>query len=129
MKVLFTAGALFGALAVVLGAFGAHKLKELLDPAQLQTFETGVRYHFYHVFAMLFAAVLAMKYPQAGFDTAGWIFLAGIVLFSGSVYLLACRDLLHLGSFTRILGPVTPIGGLLFIAGWVMLAVKAWRNF
>jgi uncharacterized membrane protein YgdD (TMEM256/DUF423 family) len=128
MKVLFTTGALMGALAVILGAFGAHKLKDVLQPEQLQTFETGVRYHFYHVFAILAAGLLAMKFPGAGFETAGWFFFAGIILFSGSVYLLACKELLHLEGMTRILGPVTPVGGILFIIGWSLLALYLFRN-
>lgn len=128
MKVLFTTGALLGALAVAFGAFGAHKLKMSLTADQLQTFETGVRYQFYHVFAMFIAGALAWKFPQGGFGLSGWLFAAGIVLFSGSVYLLACKDLLQLGSATRIIGPVTPIGGLLFIAGWTTLAWKVWKN-
>lgn len=129
MKVLFTTGAILGALAVMAGAFGAHKLRELLQPDQLQSFETAVRYQFYHVFAIFLAGLLAMKYPQAGFTTAGWLFAAGIVLFSGSIYLLACRDLLGLGGAVRVLGPVTPLGGLVFILGWIWLAIKVIKNF
>lgn len=129
MKVLFTVGALLGALAVVLGAFGAHKLKMSLTPDQLQTFETGVKYQFYHVFAIALAGLLWIKFPSQGFVISGWLFVAGVVCFSGSLYLLANKDLLQLTSITRIIGPITPIGGLLFIVGWVMLAVNIFKAF
>ena len=128
MKVLFTVGALLGALAVVLGAFGAHKLKMSLTPEQLQTFETGVKYQFYHVFAICLAGLLWMKYPQQGFVVSGWLFVVGILFFSGSLYLLASKELLQLGNATKIIGPITPIGGLLFISGWIVLAVNIFKT-
>jgi len=128
MKVLFTTGALLGALAVVFGAFGAHKLKDLLQPDQLQSFETGVRYQFYHVFVILITGMLALKFGPGGFVSAGWLFVVGIVLFSGSIYLLSCKELLHLEGITRVLGPITPLGGLLLIAGWVLLAVQLYKK-
>lgn len=127
MKVLFTTGALLGAVAVAAGAFGAHTLKSFLTADQLHTFDTAVRYHFYHVFAILVCGILALKYPGLRFALAGKLFLAGIVLFSGSLYLLACRDILNLGSFSRILGPVTPLGGLFFIIGWLWTAIQTSR--
>ena len=128
MKVLFTVGVLLGALAVILGAFGAHKLKMSLSPEQLQTFETGVKYQFYHVFAICIAGLLWLKFPQSGFVTAGWFFVIGSLFFSGSIYLLACKDILQLGNFTKIIGLITPIGGLLFIVGWVSLAINIFKS-
>ena len=129
MKVLFTTGALLGALAVILGAFGAHKLKLSLTPEQLQTFETGVKYQFYHVFAICLAGLLWMKYPAQGFVVSGWLFVAGILFFSGSLYLLANKEVLDLStSAKRIIGPITPIGGTLFIIGWVILAINIYKN-
>jgi len=112
-------GALLGGLAVALGAFGAHALKARLTPEKLVTFETGVRYHFYHSLALLAAGTLQIILPGAGMLTlSGWLFIAGIVLFSGSLYWLA------LGG-PRWLGPVTPLGGLALIAGWIVLALAA----
>jgi uncharacterized membrane protein YgdD (TMEM256/DUF423 family) len=128
MKVLFTLGALLGALAVILGAFGAHKLKLVLTPEQLQTFETGVKYHFYHVFAIAIVGLLWLKFPTSGFLWSGWFFVIGIVLFSGSLYLLANKGTLNLSSFTGLIGPLTPIGGLFFIIGWITLAFQIFKN-
>lgn len=119
-KLLITA-CICAILAVGLGAFGAHSLKDSLEPAQLQTFETGIRYQFYHVFAMFIAGVLNVFRPNFFFRAAGSSFLAGIILFSGSLYLLSTRSLLGIESWTW-LGPLTPIGGLLFMVGWGLLA-------
>lgn len=107
-------------LAVVLGAFGAHGLKELLEAKRLSIFETGIRYHFYHSFALFITAGVASIYPNARSKAAGWCFFIGILLFSGSLYLLACRDILNIAHWTW-LGPLTPIGGLFFIIGWALL--------
>lgn len=119
-KKLLFAGAFSALLAVMIGAFGAHGLKESLPAAQLNTFEIGVRYQFYHSFALLFAGILYFHIPDKKIITAGWFFLGGIVLFSGSLYLLACREILGISSWT-FLGPLTPIGGVLFITGWAMI--------
>lgn len=117
--------AISGILAVVLGAFGAHSLKKVLGPDQLQAFETGVRYQFYHTFALLFIGLLMMSHPSKALNIAGGSFLAGIFCFSGSLYLLSTRSLLGIENLS-MLGPVTPLGGLLFIMGWifVLVAVK-----
>lgn len=109
--------AISGALAVILGAFGAHALKAILTANQLQTFEVGVRYHFYHVAALLITAILYKEYPSKFLVWAGYLFIAGIILFSGSLYLLSTVDGL------KMLGMVTPLGGACFIAGWLLLAV------
>lgn len=113
-------GALAALLAVVIGAFGAHGLKAVLDPAQLNTFEIGVRYQFYHSMAMVLAGILYFHIPEKSILTGGWFFLAGILLFSGSLYLLACREVLGISSW-NFLGPLTPIGGVFFILGWGMI--------
>ena len=110
--------ALAGFFGVALGAFAAHALKSTLSPDMLAAFETGVRYQMYHAFA-LFAAAWGFARGQArAFALAGWLFVAGIVLFSGSLYLMALTG-------TRWLGAVTPLGGLAFLAGWLCLAWSA----
>ena len=111
-------GALAGFLGVMLGAFGAHALRARLSPEMLAVFETGVRYQMYHALALLLVAALV---PRAGgwmVLSAGWCFVAGIVIFSGSLYALAL-------SGVTILGAITPIGGLAFLAGWALLAIAA----
>jgi len=115
-------GAIFGGLAVALGAFGAHALAGRLNAADLSTFETAVRYQFYHALALLGVAAVLGRWPQSGAAMlAGWLFVAGVVIFSGSLYALVF-------SGVRWLGAITPIGGVAMIAGWVSLAVVAWRN-
>lgn len=110
-------------LAVALGAFAAHGLKPNLTKYQISIFETGTRYHFYHTFGILIIALLADRLPQKRLNTIGWLFTTGIILFSGSLYLLATRDLL--GITWSFLGPLTPIGGTLFIIGWTLLLIEA----
>ncbi len=111
-----------GGLAVILGAFGAHGLKGKLSAEALVSFETGVRYQFLHALAIFAAVWLADRSGLSLPLMAGALFGAGMVLFSGSIYLLATRTLLGIESW-RWLGPITPLGGLCFIAGWVMLLV------
>jgi len=110
---LVTLGAVNAAVAVAAGAFAAHGLRERLAPRALEVFETGARYHMYHALAMILAGLLVARGP-------GWMFQAGIVIFSGSLYALALTDV-------KMLGAITPIGGLAFLAGWVWLAITAWR--
>jgi uncharacterized membrane protein YgdD (TMEM256/DUF423 family) len=110
-------GALFAFVAVAGGAFGAHSLKAILSPDMLAVFETGVRYQMYHALALLAVGWAAHQYPQASFHLAGWLFVAGILLFSGSLYILAL-------SGVRWLGAITPVGGLCFLSGW---AVFMWQ--
>ncbi len=115
-------GSLSGALAVALGAFGAHGLRSVLSPDLLATYETGVRYHMYHALALLAVALVATRWPATGLlSAAGWLFVAGTVLFSGSLYLLAFTS-------ARWLGAITPFGGVAFIAGWLCLALVAFRG-
>ena len=115
----FLLGSISGGLAVALGAFGAHALKARLTPDLLTTFESGVRYQMYHALAMLAVALATTRLPAANLlNLAGWLFVAGTLLFSGSLYLLCITR-------KRWLGAVTPFGGLAFIAGWVCLAIAA----
>ena len=123
MKLIFTTGALLGALAVAFGAFAAHGLSQKLPPEKLQIFDTAVKYQFYHVFAIMIVGILAAQNPTALLLWSGRLFIIGIFLFSGSIYLLATRELLGIESWSKFLGPVTPLGGLSFIAGWILLAL------
>ncbi|GGB00527.1 MULTISPECIES: DUF423 domain-containing protein [Mucilaginibacter] len=125
-QIIITASFL-GMLAVITGAFGAHGLKALLAPAQLEVWHTAVQYNFYHVFALLFLAVFAREKSGGLISAAYYLFTFGIIFFSGSLYLLSCRDLLG-WNWLIAMGPITPIGGLLFILGWLMLALAAIRN-
>jgi uncharacterized membrane protein YgdD (TMEM256/DUF423 family) len=115
----FALGAGFAFLAVTLGAFGSHSLKAILAPDMLAVFETGVRYQMYHALALLFVGWARRQFPQASFHIAGWLFVAGVLLFSGSLYVLTL-------SGVRWLGAITPLGGVCFLAGW---AVFAWQAF
>ena len=114
-RFLFIAS-VFGALAVILGAFGAHGLEKTVDVKMLQRFHTGVEYQFYHTFALLVVGLLAQRSPQRYLHYAGYAFMAGILLFSGSLYL-------YVLSGVTALAMITPIGGSAFIIGWVCLAL------
>lgn len=118
-KKILAAAAISGATAVAIGAFGAHGLKPHLSDYQRDIFEKGVQYHFVHTLAMLAAGLLFAQFRNAHFRQAGWLFLAGVACFSGSLYLLACRDLLPFS--VGFAGPVTPIGGVLFIFAWLKI--------
>jgi len=109
-------GCVGGGLAVALGAFGAHGLKNALAPEMLGIFETAVRYQMYHALALIASALLSERFStgRTWFNLAGWFFVLGIVFFSGSLYILSLTSLMWLGA-------VTPIGGLAFITGWGML--------
>ncbi len=117
-----------GAVAVGIGAFGAHGLKPHLTPYQLDIFEKGVQYQFYHALALLGVALLLGQNAAAAktLNRVGWLFGLGCLFFSGSLYLLACRDLLPFP--VGWAGPITPIGGLCFLAGWVLLALQGKRS-
>lgn len=117
---LFT-GALFGASGVLLGAFGAHALAERLEAGALSAWDTAVQYQLVHALALVLIAVLCGRDDGLAIRVAGWSHALGILMFSGSLYLLA------LGG-PRLLGPVTPIGGVAFVLGWVALAVAARRR-
>lgn len=116
--------AVYGALAVVLGAFGAHALKEKLDAYQHTIYEKAVSYQFYHIVALFAVVLLSAKMETKLLNISGWFFSVGILFFSGSLYLLATRSLLGIENITPVLGPITPLGGLCFIIGWVLLAIS-----
>lgn len=120
-RVFLVLGAIFGLLAVVLGAFGAHGLKARVSPDLLQIFETGARYHMYHAFLLMFIGSMLSTRPSAVLVWAGIATVAGVLIFSGSLYMLVLTD-------TRWLGAITPIGGLMLIAGWGLLAFALATN-
>ncbi|TWR31687.1 DUF423 domain-containing protein [Mucilaginibacter pallidiroseus] len=125
-KQIIITAAFFGVLAVIAGAFGAHALRSSLPPRGLEVWQTAVQYQFYHVFALLFLSTFT-RFKNKLIVTTYYLFVLGIICFSGSLYLLSCRDLLGMPGLAA-LGPVTPLGGLLFIAGWITLALAAFRN-
>ena len=111
---------ILGALSVALGAFGAHSLKQYVESETVATFETGVRYQFYHTFALLAVAILYNTFPGKWLNAAGCLFIAGVVLFSGSLYVLTALKATNTVGL-RGIGIITPFGGLMFIAGWICL--------
>jgi uncharacterized membrane protein YgdD (TMEM256/DUF423 family) len=115
---LISTGALLGMIAIILGAFGAHALKKILPAEQLVTFETGVRYQMYHAFFLIFISMIA-SLSQKTKKTICFLVLSGVCLFSGSIYLLATNSITSFDF--RVIGFVTPIGGLLLIVAWAML--------
>ena len=121
MNRFLTLGSIFAFLAVAAGAFGAHALRSRLSAESLGIFETAARYQMYHALALLAVAWVTEKSPGPLSAWAGWLFTAGIVIFSGSLYLLAITGV-------RWLGATTPIGGVAFLAGWLCLAVQAMRS-
>lgn len=122
-RLFFVVASLLGALSVAGGAFGAHALKGTLSETALSSFETGVRYQMYHALGLLVVALLVKQSPEISTLTiAGWCFIAGIVLFSGSLYGLSLAGI-------KALGPVTPLGGVAFMAGWVCLAIASSKAF
>lgn len=124
MSQLFTvSGAVFSLLAVVLGAFGSHGLRTRLEPRMLEIWETAVQYNFYHSLALIATGIVIFVLKQgAPANWAGWFFIAGISLFSGSLYLYSITGI-------KWLAMVTPFGGLCFIAGWVLFAIACFKGF
>lgn len=121
VRLFFILAGISGWLAVMLGAFGAHALKSRLEPRLLEAYETGVRYQFYHTLALIALAVLLSRPgAPAALTVAGWCFIGGMTLFSGSLYLLATCG-------WKWLGPVTPLGGLVLIVGWACFTYGVWR--
>ncbi len=119
-RLFFIIGSISAFLAVALGAFGAHSLKDRLSPEMLNTFEVGVRYHMYHALALIGVAWASVRWPSGSVIAAGWLVLAGTLIFSGSLYLLSMTGL-------RWLGAITPRGGAVFLLGWLLLAWGVWR--
>lgn len=119
-------GAFFGLTAVILGAFGAHGLEGKISEKHIETWKTGVDYQFYHTFALLFLATFSRA--KNVFIRLSYIaFILGIVLFSGSLYLISTHSLIGIGTLS-VLGPITPLGGLCFIVGWIGLFVATVKN-
>ncbi len=121
-KTFLRVAALLGAVTVALGAFGAHTLKGLVSDSAVNTFDTGVRYQFYHVFAIIIVAILYNQFSNKWLTWAGKLFIGGIILFSGSLYVLTFYAATVQPGIGWI-GAITPIGGLLFIAGWICLFI------
>lgn len=119
-RLFFSIGAISAFIGVAAGAFGAHGLKSRLDADMLAVFETGVRYQMYHAFALVVAAWALTRWPGQLVTMSGWFFLAGTILFSGSLYLLSLTGV-------RWLGAITPLGGLAFLAGWLCLTSVLWK--
>ncbi len=118
---------ILGALTVALGAFAAHFLKEQISDYAVNIFETGVRYQFYHVFALLAAGILYKEFPNRFIRWSGILFIAGIILFSGSLYCLMYIKGAVMPGYKWI-GAITPIGGLFFILGWIFLFIGCFKN-
>jgi uncharacterized membrane protein YgdD (TMEM256/DUF423 family) len=120
-RLALTLAAIAMFVAVTLGAFGAHLLRGRLDPAMIAVWQTAVQYHAWHALALLGVGILLLQWPhERALSLAAWLFVAGIVLFAGSLYALA---LTGVGAW----GAITPAGGLAFLAGWLVLAWTAWR--
>ena len=114
-------GALSAGLGVAAGAFGAHALRARVEPRLLEVFETGARYQMYHALALVAVGLVAARWSAPLLSVSGWLFVAGTVLFSGSLYAMTFTGI-------RALGAITPLGGVCFIAGWICLAVVAMRH-
>jgi len=121
MKNILIAGALLMALGVLLGAFGAHALKARLTPEMLTIYHTGVDYHFYHALGLLLIGLTGFHIQSKWLNRAGVLLIAGIILFSGSLYIIALTGI-------KSLGMITPVGGLAFVAGWICLAAAFWKR-
>ena len=121
MKSFLTIGAISGALAVLFGAFGARLLKKLLAPDMLEVYKTGVQYQFYHTFALLVTGILMKFHPTKTLKWSGYLFIAGITIFSGLLYLLAITGI-------KALGIIVPIGGLTLVAAWICLFVHILKS-
>jgi uncharacterized membrane protein YgdD (TMEM256/DUF423 family) len=123
-KKIITTAAIFGAVGVVAGAFGAHGLETKLKPADMEIWRTAVQYQFYHAFALLALATVTRLRTKLIINVY-YLFTTGIIMFSGSLYILACRELITWSWIPDVMGAVTPLGGVLFIAGWITFAVAA----
>ncbi|MCP3907360.1 MAG: DUF423 domain-containing protein [Oceanicoccus sp.] len=121
-KTLLIIAAISGLLAVAIGAFGAHGLKGRVTTDLMAVYQTGVQYHFYHTLALLLVGILMLQFPEVSLLTwTGWLFIAGIIIFSGSLYVMALTGI-------KWLGAITPIGGVAFIAGWLAMAIAVYKH-
>tara|TARA_B110000438_G_scaffold37734_1_gene37484 strand:- start:39 stop:407 length:369 start_codon:yes stop_codon:yes gene_type:complete len=120
MKTWIVFGSILTGLAILLGAFGAHALKSRISPQDLAIFETGIRYHIYHSIGLILIGILGFYFPHNLIDIPAKLFLLGISIFSGSLYLLVLTN-------TRWLGAITPIGGICYMIGWLLLAFNIYR--
>lgn len=122
MRIFIVLGSLSAFLGVALGAFGAHGLKSRVSPEMLTVWQTGVQYHLVHAIGLLLIGILCQLMPEAPLlRNAGWFILAGTCLFSGSLYVMVLSDI-------RALGMITPLGGIAFLVGWLMVAIAAWQQ-
>ena len=120
-KLFILIGCINALIAVMLGAFGAHGLKSRLTEQLLASFQTGTQYHFYHAMGLIAVGLIAAHVSGIGIKISGWLMLAGIILFSGSLYVLAITGI-------RQLGMITPVGGICFILAWTVLAITVFRQ-
>lgn len=120
-QIFVSLAAVFGGLSVAAGAFASHALREKISERSLEIFDTGARYQMYHALALLLVALIIsrLESPQPILVASGWLFIIGIVIFSGSLYALSLTGV-------KILGAITPLGGVAFLAGWGALAIAAW---
>lgn len=125
-KSILLKGSILGGLAVILGAFGAHALKAVLTTEQLISFETGVRYQMYHALVLILLFVITSKINHAFFNRAAQFVFWGVLLFSGSIYLLTLKNMLDI-EFLKYIAPITPIGGGLLIVGWLFILLGSFK--
>jgi len=126
-KTFLSLGALFGGIAVALGAFGAHGLKGIVSPDVVSVFQTGVQYQMYHTLALLVIALVYDRLPNKWIKWSGYLFSSGILFFSGSLYLITALKAEE-RSIPVLIGVITPIGGLLFILGWLSFLIGAFKK-
>jgi len=120
-QTILISGAVFMALAVLLGAFGAHALKQIVSPEMLAVYKTGVEYQFYHALGLLLIGLIGFQVKSKYIRWAGFFVSIGIILFSGSLYVLSISGI-------KAIGAITPIGGISFVAGWILLAIALWKR-
>lgn len=121
MKSIIITGVIFAGLAVILGAFGTHGLKPKISPEDLTIFETGVKYQMYHALGLILIGILGFHFPENTIQLPALLLVIGILVFSGSLYILVLSGL-------RWMGAITPLGGLAFIAGWLFLAFNLYKS-
>ena len=126
-KTILSIGIILSGLAVALGAFGAHGLKKLVSAETVATYQTGVQYQMYHALALILLAIVSTRATSGWFNYSAVMFVAGILLFSGSLYLIVAFHAME-KTFPTALGLITPLGGLCFIAGWVFFLIGVLKN-